>query len=147
MQIVLNEDVKKLGYRGETVDVKRGYFRNFLFPRGLADYASESRLRVAESRKDSLSMKKQQVQENAKSVLEKLASLKIKVTGKVTEEGKLYGSITEEDVVKAVKASAKVELEKNQLKMNHFKEMGEHTVKVHLGEGLDGEFTVVVEAA
>ena len=69
MQVVLNEDVKKLGYRGEVVDVKRGYFRNFLFPRGLADFASESRLRVAESRKESLMSKKQQILENAKEVL------------------------------------------------------------------------------
>ncbi|PIR54822.1 50S ribosomal protein L9 [Candidatus Peregrinibacteria bacterium CG10_big_fil_rev_8_21_14_0_10_36_19] len=147
MQVVLNEDVKKLGYRGEVVDVKRGYFRNFLFPRGLADFASESRLRVAESRKESLMSKKQQILENAKEVLAKLADLQVRITGKVTEDGKLYGSVTEDDVLKAVKSELGIELDKSQLKMSHFKEVGEHTVKVHLGEGFDGQFTVLVAAA
>ena len=148
MQVVLNEDVKKLGFRGEVVEVKRGFFRNFLYPNGLADYASESRLKVAESRKDKLMMKKEEVLAKAKDVLEKLEGLKIVIKSKVAEDGKkLYGSVSEDDVIKAVKAEAKVELEKSQLKMSHLKEVGTHTVKVHLGDKLDGEFTVEVEAA
>lgn len=148
MQVVLNEDVKKLGFKGEVVDVKRGFFRNFLYPNGLADYASESRLKVAESRKDKLMMKKEEVLAKAKDVLDKLAGLKVVIKSKVAEDGKkLYGSVSEDDVIKAVKKEAKVELEKSQLKMSHLKEVGTHTVKVHLGEKLDGEFTVEVEAA
>jgi len=80
MQVVLNQDVKKLGYRGEVVSVKPGFFRNFLFPNGLADVATPSRLRVAESRKDKLVMQKQQVMENVQGVLDKLKGTKITLT-------------------------------------------------------------------
>lgn len=146
MQVVLNENVKHLGYKGEVVSVKRGYFRNFLAPRGLADYASESRLKLAESRKDKLVMQKQQVLENAKEVMTKLGGLSVAITKKVADSGKLYGSVVEEDVVEAISAAAKVDLDPSMIKMEHFKDTGDHEVVVHLGEGHDAKVKVVIEA-
>jgi len=145
MQVVLNKDVKKLGYKGDIVSVKRGFFRNYLLPNGLADFASKTRLKVAETRKEKIVIKKQQLLDNAKEVVEKLKGLKVVVKGKVTEDGKLYGSITEDDVIKVVEEESKLQLEKSQIKMDHFKELGEHKAVVHLGEGLEEEITVQVE--
>ena len=146
IQVVLNEDVKKLGFRGETVNVRRGYFRNFLRPRGLADFASKARLKVAGSRMEKLVMRKEQVKAQAQEVLDKLTGLKVKIAGKMTEAGKLYGSITEDQVLKALTDAAKVELEKSNLRMDHFKDLGTHKVVVHLGEGLEAEVAVEVVA-
>lgn len=144
IQVVLNEDVKKVGYKGEIVSVKRGFFRNFLRPRALADFASVSRLKVADSRKAQLVMRKEQVNEQSQAVLDKLKGLRVVVTGKVTSTGKLYGSVTEDKVLKAIEAEAKVQLEKDQIRMEHFKDLGEHKVIVHLGEGLEEEVVVEV---
>ncbi|MBI4234800.1 50S ribosomal protein L9 [Candidatus Peregrinibacteria bacterium] len=145
IKVVLNSDVKKLGYKGDVVTVKRGFFRNFLSPRTLADYASEARLKVVENRKEKLVMARQQVLDMAKDVLAKIKDLKVVITGKMTKTGKLYGSVTEEKVIAAIKDACKVELTKEQIKMEHFKDLGEHKVLVHLGEGL--EETVVVEVS
>jgi len=147
MQVVLNQDVKKLGYRGEVVSVKPGFFRNFLFPNGLADVATPSRLRVAESRKDKLVMQKQQVMENVQGVLDKLKGTKITLTEKVNDKGHLYAAVSESEVIAAVEASAKVKLAPEWIKMEQIKELGEYTVTVQLEKGMTGQITVVVEAS
>lgn len=144
MQVVLNNKVEKLGYRGDVVNVKRGYFRNYLFPNGLADYASKVRLKVAESRKGKLVMEKEQIMGNAKDVLSKLKGLSVTISAKVSDSGKLYGSITEEQVIAAVLEACSVKLEKEFLKMDHLKEVGEYDVVVHLGDGLEETLKVSV---
>ena len=146
MQVLLNQDVPKLGYRGDIIKVKDGYFRNYLWPRGLAQVATGNVLKLSGSRKEKLVMKKQQVADNAKDVLKKLKGLVVTLNVKVSEKGKLYASVTEHDVIEAVKVAAKVELSKDFVKMEHFKDLGEHSVLIHLGEGLEQKITVVVAA-
>lgn len=146
MQVLLNADVKNLGYRGDVVNVKNGYFRNFLFPKGLAQIANAKIVELAEERNKERTLQKEKVLENAKEVLKKLKGLAVTIKAKVSDKGKLYGSITEADVVEAVKAGAKVELEKDFIKMDHFKDLGEHKALVHLGDDLEQEITVMVEA-
>ena len=147
MEVVLNKDVKKLGYRGDVVTVKPGYYRNFLSPNGLADVASKSRLKLIDARKAKMVMEREQLLENANEVLNKLKGLKVTITSKVNDQGTLYAAITEEDVIKAVESEVKVKLEKDYLKMDHFKDLGTHSVKVDLGPDLSEEITVTVEAA
>ncbi|MFH1534320.1 MAG: 50S ribosomal protein L9 [Nitrospirota bacterium] len=146
MQVLLNKDVKTLGYRGDIINVKNGYFRNYLFPRGLAEVANAKVKKLAEERNEKRTLQKERVLDNVKDVLKKLKGLSVTIKAKVSDKGKLYGSITEADVVEAIKAGAKVELEKDFIKMDHFKELGEHKAKVHLGEGVEEEITVVLEA-
>lgn len=147
MQILLNEDVKKLGYRGDLVNVKNGYFRNYLQPRGLAQRATENLIRLSEKRNEKRLMRKQQILEKAEEVLKKLKGVKVKINAKVSKKGKLYGSVTEEDIVKAVKDKANIELENEFIKMEPIKELGEYTIKVNLGENLEENIVVVVEAS
>lgn len=146
MQVLLNGDVKNLGYRGDIVNVKNGYFRNFLFPKGLAEVANKKVVELAEERNKERTLQKERVIENAKDVLKKLKGLSVTIKAKVSDKGKLYGSITEAEVIEAVKAGAKVELEKEFIKMDHYKDLGEHKAVIHLGEGLEEEITVVIEA-
>jgi len=146
MKVLLNSDVQKVGYRGDIVEVKRGYFMNFLYPNNFAIAADDKTIALAEKRNESRVVQKKQVLDNAKEILEKLKGLSITLSGKVSDKGHLYGSITEADIVEAVKKSAKVELEKEFLKMDHLKDLGEHKVIVHLGDKLEQEITVVIEA-
>lgn len=146
MQVVLNADVKKLGYRGDVVRVKEGFYRNFLQPNGLADSATKTRLKVANSRTEKVVMHRQQLLDNAKEVLTKLKGLTVTIKSKATGKGKLYGAITEADVIAAVMEASNVKLEKDLITMEHFKDLGAHKVLVHLGEDLEQEITVNVEA-
>lgn len=145
MQVVLNKDVSKLGYKGDTVNVKPGYIRNYLLPKGLADLATFSRVKVAASRKERMVMKKQQLLDNAKDVLAKLKDLKIIIKSKVSAKGKLFAAITEKDVIAAIEEKKNVKLEKEYLKMEHFKDLGEYEVLVRLGEGLETKIKVKVQ--
>ncbi len=147
MEVVLNKDIKKLGYRGDVITVKPGYYRNFLNPRGLADVATKSRLKLIEARKEKMVMKREQLLENTNEVLEKLKGLTVTIQSKVNDKGTLYAAINEDDVIKAVEESTKIKLEKEYLKMDHFKDLGEHTALVHLGPDLEEKIKVVVEAA
>jgi large subunit ribosomal protein L9 len=147
MQTLLNKDVKTLGYRGDVVNVKKGYFRNFLNPRGLAQIVTPSVLKLSEVRNKKRVLRKQQVIDNAKEVLGRLKGLSVTLKSKVSEKGKLYGSISDVEVIRAIKDASGVELEKEFVKAEHIKEVGEHKVNVTLGEGLEEQITVVVEAA
>ena len=145
MQVLLKADVQKLGYRGDIIDVKKGYFRNFLFPNNLAEVSTKKMAELAEKRRETMVMRKQQVVENSREVLDKLKGLSVTVKGKVSDKGKLYASITESDIVEAIKEAAKLELEKGFIKMDHFKELGEYEVVVHLGADMEEKVKVVVE--
>lgn len=148
MQIVLNEDVKNLGYRGDIVIVKPGYFRNYLWPNGMADLATASRLKVANSRKEKVVMHKEQLVANAKDVIKKLSGLVINLKEKVNAKGHLYAAVSEKEVIDAIEKASKIKLTKDLIEMDHhIKEVGEYKVKVMLGEGVEDEVTVKVEAA
>jgi large subunit ribosomal protein L9 len=147
MQVLLNKDVKKLGYRGDIVRVKEEYFNNFLLPNGLAELATTAVKKLVESRKAKTLMEKQRLLDNAKEVLQKLHGLKVVFKEKASEKGKLFGAITENDVIKAVQEKTNIRLEKEYLHMEHFKMVGSYEVKVHLGEGLEETVKVAVQAA
>jgi len=147
MQIVLNKDVKKLGYKGDVVDVRPGYFRNFLFPNGFADVATISRLKVAADRKEKMTLKKEQVLENSADVIKKLSGLVINLEEKVNDKGHLYASVTESEIVSEVEKSANITLDPKFVKMDHIKELGDHKVLVDLGSDMTVEISLVIKKA
>lgn len=147
MEVILKKDVKKLGYRGDIIKVREGYFRNFLLPKGLAEVATEAVKKLASSRKEKVLMEKDRLLENAKEVLAKLHGLKLIFKEKVSEKGKLFGSLSESDIIKAVFEKANIRLEKEYLVMEHIKEVGKYDVVVKLGEGLEETIKVTVQAA
>ncbi len=146
MKVLLNEKVENLGYRGDIVAVKPGYFRNYLFPKSLAVPATPALIKLAEGRKEKVVMEKSQVLENAKDVLKKLKGLELKLKASVSDKGTLYAALAEADIVEAIKAEAKVTLEPSFIKMEHIKELGEYSVKVQLGDDLEEEVKVIVES-
>src|ERR1700741_2746889 len=98
MEVILRQDIDKVGLRGEVVNVGRGYARNFLFPRGLADEATPSR--VAEIRKveERRAHHEAKTFEEAQSLAEKLGSLELRFDVKAGAAGALFGSVTPTDI-------------------------------------------------
>lgn len=146
MQVLLNQDLKKVGYRGDIVNVKPGYFRNYLFPNGIAVMATKAVLALSDKRNEKRIMKKQEIVDNAKDSAKKLNGLSVTIQEKVSEKGHLYGSVTDKEVLDAIKAATNLELSKDMLSMDHIKEIGDHKVVVKLADDAAVEITVVIEA-
>jgi len=94
MKVILRRDVENLGSMGDLVNVKDGYARNFLIPRDLAYYASESAIKKLEGEKRQKLKRLAQEKVNAEQLANKISELQISIQMKVGEEGKLYGSVT-----------------------------------------------------
>lgn len=147
MQIILNKDVKHLGRRGDIVNVKNGYFRNFLFPNNLAEMATKARLKVAEARLAERVKKMEEMKEKYTEVQASLEGKSFTFKAKTTGKDTLYKAVSEQDVIELVKADMKLELEASSIKFaEHIKTLGEHDVTVHLAEGVEATIKLTVEA-
>jgi large subunit ribosomal protein L9 len=143
MQVVLIKRVPKLGNEHDVVNVKPGYAQNFLFPQKLATPATKSELKRAEILKAKMLQKLEAVIENAKAIAEQLKGVTLKFSKKVRGD-KLYGSISEKDIVEALVEQSKVELKKDMVIMEHIKTLGEFKIKLRLAEGVEVQAKVIV---
>lgn len=144
MQVVLVKRVPKLGHEHDVVDVSAGYAQNFLFPQKLAMPASKAELKRATILKAKTLQKLEAVIANAKVVAEKLKGLVLTFKKKVNGD-KLYGSISEKEIVTALAEQAKVEVRKDMIEMHeHIKTLGEFKLKIHLAQSVEAPVKVVV---
>ena len=133
MEIILRQDVEKLGKVGAVVKVKEGYARNFLFPRDLAFPATPANLKRIEQQKAKLVAQYEATKREAQALAEKLAKVSITITVEVNDLEKMYGSVTEVDVHKALEVEG-FKLDKKQIFLeNPITELGifEVAVKLH----------------
>jgi large subunit ribosomal protein L9 len=146
MDVILREDVPNLGTTGDIVKVKPGFARNYLLPRGLAVIADHRNLHTLEHQKRVVADKRQRDHRQAELLAQKLTALRLSVKARVGEEGKLFGSVTNIDVERAL-TDAGFEIERRRIRLDEpIKVVGEHTVPVHLSAGVQAHVTVVVEA-
>ena len=104
MEVILKEDIVNVGKIGEVVRVRDGYARNYLLPRGLVLIANKKNLKTFEHHKKIVGDQKQKIMRNAKAVGDQLAAVSLVIPMKVGEEGKLFGSVTNMQIEKALKA-------------------------------------------
>jgi large subunit ribosomal protein L9 len=146
MDVILREDVKSLGKAGEMVRVKPGYARNFLLPRGLAFEATEgNKKRIAaeaKARETRLAGEKAA----ASALAAKLGAATVALKGKAGEEGKLFGSITAQDIADGLAAKG-LEVDRRRIELEHpIKTLGFHSVAVRLHPEVHAEVKVNVVA-
>ena len=150
MKLILTAEVDHLGSAGDTVEVKDGYGRNYLLPRGLAIVASRGAERQAEEIRRAREIKTVQGLEHAnelKTALEGLGSVELPVKA-AGDTGKLFGSVTAADVVAAIKKAGGPNLDKRtvQLPKAHIKTLGTHPVAVRLHPDVDAAVSLNVVA-
>ena len=150
MKLILTADVDHLGGVGETVEVKDGYGRNFLLPRGLAIVASCGAQKQADDIRRGRETKSVRDLGHAielKTAIESLGSVPLPVKT-AADSGKLFGSVTSADVVSAIKKAGGPNLDKRivRLPKAHIKAIGAHPVSVHLHPEVNVEFTLDVVA-
>ena len=145
MQIILQEDVEKLGTRGEVVDVAAGYARNYLLPQKLALEASPSNLKRLEKIRATLAKRTATEKEAALQQAALLNNVTLKFARKAGENDQLFGSVTAADLADALAAQG-FEIEKRRIALDEpIKIIGEETVTVKLVHGVTAEFKVIVE--
>jgi len=146
MQVIFTQDVPGIARRNEVKTVKTGYFHNFLLPKGLAVNATKDRMKAIEKVRKEEGLHLEELEENASSIEKTLNGATVTIAHKASEKGKLYASVTDKEIVAAIKAELKIELPESNLKMEHFKEVGEYEVEVDLPRDHSAKLKVVIEA-
>jgi len=146
MKVILNQDIPKLGKKWDVIIVKDGYAQNFLFPKKMAQVATTKLIKQAETVVADRVKDADEVVSNAKELATKLKGVTLNLKGKAKED-KLYGSITEKDIMEELEKQEKIKVTKEMVKMDeHLKTTGEHKVKLQLAENTSITIKVVIEA-
>jgi large subunit ribosomal protein L9 len=144
MEIILQEDVENLGQIGDILKVRDGYARNYLLPRGMAIEANRRNLRILEHQKRLVAAKKEREQKQAQSLGQQLAGLTLEISARAGEEDRLFGSVTNQDIERALLAQGVVIDRRKILLEEPIKQLGTYTVPVQLSGGVRGSVTVQV---
>ena len=115
MKVILQADVKKVGAKGDVVEVSDGYGRNYLLPRKLAVEANAANLNTAKVRAESKARRAQQEADEAKLLGAQLEKISVKVPVRIGKDGKLFGSVSGSDVAKALKDSHSLNVDKRKI--------------------------------
>jgi large subunit ribosomal protein L9 len=144
MKVILTQDVKAQGKKGELIDVSEGYARNFLFPKKLAVEANAKEMNELKNREASKQYKHDTELANAKLVAEKLSSLTVTIVSG-GNEGRLCGSVTSKEIAEQLKLQHKIEIDKRKIVMNDpIKTYGSYSYDVKLFPEVVGKLTVKV---
>ena len=147
VQVILREDVIKLGDAGDLVSVKPGYARNFLVPQGKAILATAERINEVEHQQRVISDKLAKELGDLQAVKSKLDGISIEISAQAGEEGKLFGSVTAQNLADELAAKG-LDVDRRKIVLDEaIKTIGEHTVAIRLRSDVVAEFTVTVSAA
>jgi large subunit ribosomal protein L9 len=144
MDVVLKQDVDKLGLRGDVVSVARGYARNFLLPRGLAEAATPGLVRELEKRDAQRARHEAKTVDEARAIAARLEKLDLRFDVNAGPTGALFGSVTATNVADRVWESEKVRVDRRKLQMETIKRIGRYTVPFEVFPQVVAELKVVV---
>jgi len=144
MKVLLLKDVYKLGRAGDVKKVADGYGRNFLLPQKLAVLATAGALKQTEKIRSQAEIRRTELNSELKDLANHINGVTVVFAAKAGETGKLYGSITTQDVANAIQEKTRFEVKKQQIDMQPIRNLGEFTVHVRLTMDLVPEVKVIV---
>jgi large subunit ribosomal protein L9 len=144
MKVLLIKDVYKLGRAGDVKKVADGYGRNFLLPQKMAVLATPGAIKTAERIRSAASEKRVILNEEMNKVAESLKNVQLSFGARAGETGKLYGSITSQDVVDALQKKTGLEIKRQQMDMQPLRTLGDHIVRIRLTMDLIPEIKVTI---
>lgn len=145
MKVLLKEDVKGTGKKGDVVEVADGYGRNFLIKKGLAAVATASNVNEAQQKKEAAAFHKAEEIKATKALAQELNGKSVTVKIKVGEKGRVFGSVTSAHVADAMVAMG-FNIDKKKIKMDSVKNIGSYPAEIRLMENVSAKITVVVES-
>ena len=144
MEVILNQDIKELGKKGQKVNVAEGYARNFLLPRKLAVEVNAQAINEMKNRESSKQHKIDVEKAAANDAAKKLTGKIVRVTAKAGSGGRLFGSVTAKDVSEAIKAQFGLDIDKRKLVCPEMKNFGTYDCDVKLYSGITASIKVAI---
>ena len=143
MKLILTQDVKGQGKKGEMIDVSDGYARNFLLPKKLAIEANAKNMTELKNAETSKRIQDEKERAKANAIVEKLTTCVVKIQRSGAED-KMYGSVTSKEVAEELKAQFGIEIDKRKLQMDQIKTYGTYEIPVKLYAEISGKVNLVV---
>ena len=144
MELILKHDVDSLGLRGEVVNVARGYARNFLLPRGLAEVATPALVRELAKRDQQRARHEAKTSDEAKGIVSRLEALELRFDVNAGPTGALFGSVTPTNVADRLWEAEKIRVDRRKLDMDAIKRIGRYTVPVEVFADVTAQLKLVV---
>ncbi len=144
MKVVLLQDVKGHGKKGELCNVSDGYARNFLFPKKLAVEADSTALNELKNREQAAAHHKQEEINAANATANALNGKQVVIKAKAGSNGKLFGSVTSKEIAAEIKNALGIEIDKKKMSVADIKNFGEYTAEIKLYQGISAKITVKV---
>lgn len=147
MKVILKQDVRALGKKGDIKEVADGYSQNFLLPKGWAVEATPANIKQLEDQKKSQIHRELLDEAEAKELAAKLDGMTLHFKVKAGEGGRLFGSVTAKDIADQIQKATRFELDKRKLELDEaIKAVGDHPIKIHLYKGITATIHVQVSA-
>jgi large subunit ribosomal protein L9 len=145
VKVILLEDVKKLGKKGDLVNVADGYARNYLFPRNLAEEATAGGIKQLKQEKAALENKKKKEKQLAQEVAHKLSKTTVTLKVKSGDQGKLFGSVTSKDISEVLKEQQQIQVDRRKIELSEpIKSLGSYEVDIKLFPEVEAKLTVKI---
>lgn len=146
MKVILNQDVKGQGKKGDLINVSDGYARNFLFPKKLASEATKTALNELKGQQDAAEYRKMKEKEAAEETKTKIEKVKVVISAKGGEGGRLFGSVTSAEIANELKMTHHIVVDKKKIVLGEpIKNVGEFTLPVKLYSGVTAELKVEIQ--
>jgi large subunit ribosomal protein L9 len=148
MKVILQQEVKKLGKKGDVIEVSEGYARNFLLPQKLAIPATATNINTASQQKSSEARKQQRILDEANMLASQLSKLEVTIMVKMGEGGKLFGSVTAKDIADALVAQHSLEVDKRKIELKEaIKAVGTYPVSIKVHPEVNSRIQVHIKAS
>ena len=144
MKVILLQDVKAQGKKGELINVSDGYARNFLFPKKLAIEADKAALADLKNKEEARLYKIEQEKKQAKEVAERLESLQVRIKASAGADGRFYGAVTSKEVAEQLAKQHGITVDRRKIQMDSIKAFGSYTLEVRLYTEVTGKIHLVV---
>jgi large subunit ribosomal protein L9 len=145
MQVILKQDVEKIGRRGDIVDVSRGYVRNFLVPRGLAEMATPSKLEEVHREMVEAEERNQRMAERAGDIAQTLNKSVITIEARTGEDERLFGSVTAANIASAIEKARDIRIDRRRVKLDEpIRSLGTHQVPIQVHGDIEASVKVIV---
>ena len=144
MKVILLQDVKKMGKKGDVIEASDGYARNYLFPRKLAEEATANALHVVNAKKENERKKKLAELEAAQKLAAELKGKEVTINAKAGDNGRLFGAITNKDVAEAINSEFNLSIDKKKVVVNTIKVAEQYEVEVKLYPEVSTKMKVII---
>lgn len=147
MKVILTQDVKKQGVKGQILEVSDGYARNYLIPQGLAEEANKTRLKEIQEKSVREAKQKDLAKDHAEQLKARLNGQTIEIKAKTGSNDKLFGAVTSKEIADGVEARFKVKIDKKKIEMSEaIKHLGEYSFKIKIYPSVQAELKLIITA-